>query len=101
VSDVEQKQQIAREAWSIVAITAGLVDRAEIARRYGLSRGRVHQLTSQRHFPHPVHGDGTSHPLVAGHRRRPLPEPSRRRSGDRPALQLTTPLRSALATVAP
>ena len=31
--------------------------------RYGLSRGRVHQLTRQRHFPRPVQGEGTSHPM--------------------------------------
>jgi hypothetical protein len=59
----DDQQEIAHAAWRIVATTGGLVDRAEIARRYGLSRGRVHQLTGQKHFPAPVHGTGTSHPL--------------------------------------
>jgi hypothetical protein len=46
-----------------VLVTAG-DDRRQIARRYdGLSRGRVHQLTRQRHFPRPVQGEHTSHPL--------------------------------------
>lgn len=59
----DEQQEIAHAAWRIVAATGGLVDRAEIARRYDLSRGRVHQLTGQKHFPRPVHGAGTTHPL--------------------------------------
>ena len=63
VTASDDQQKIAHAAWSILAATGGLVDRAEIARRYGLSRGRVHQLTRQRHFPRPVQGEGTSHPM--------------------------------------
>lgn len=62
ISD-DARQQIAREAWTILAATGGLIDRAEIAERYGLSRGRVHQLTGQRHFPRPVYGESTGRPL--------------------------------------
>lgn len=63
VTASDDQQKIAHAAWSILAATGGLVDRAEIARRYGLSRGRVLQLTGQRHFPRPVQGEGTRHPL--------------------------------------
>src|SRR5215216_5034954 len=63
VTGSDDEQQIAHAAWSILAATGGLVDRAEIARRYGLTRGRVHKLTRQRHFPRPVQGEGTSHPM--------------------------------------
>jgi hypothetical protein len=72
------QREIAHAAWHIVAATGGLVDRAEIARRYSLTRGRVHQLTHQRHFPAPVHGAGTSRPLwlavdVEAYRAQPPP----------------------------
>ena len=78
VTDGDDQQEIAHAAWRIVAATGGLVDRAEIARRYNLSRGRVHQLTGQKHFPRPVHGAGTSHPLwlavdVEAYRAQPPP----------------------------
>src|SRR4051794_26936243 len=63
VTASDDQRKIAHAAWSILAAAGGLVDRAEIARRYGLSRGRVHQLTGQRHFPRPVQGEATSHPL--------------------------------------
>jgi predicted DNA-binding transcriptional regulator AlpA len=63
VTASDDQRQIAHAAWSILAATGGLIDRTEIARRYGLSRGRVHQLTRQRHFPRPVQGEATSHPL--------------------------------------
>lgn len=62
VTDSDDQQKIAHAAWSILAATGGLLDRAEIAERYGLTRGRVHQLTRQRHFPRPVKGEGTSRP---------------------------------------
>ena len=67
----------------------GLIDRAEIARRYGLSRGRVLQLTGQRHFPCPVHGEDTSHPMwlaidVERYRSQPAPvgRPPKRPNGN-------------------
>ena len=63
VSASDDQQQIAHAAWSILAATGGVLDRGDIARRYGLSRGRVHQLTGQRHFPRAVQGEGTSHPI--------------------------------------
>src|SRR4051812_25338799 len=63
VTTSDDQRKIAHAAWSIVAATGGVMDRAQIAERYGLSRGRVHQLTNQRHFPRPVQGEGTSHPL--------------------------------------
>ena len=63
VTASDDQQKIAHAAWSILAATGGLVDRAEIARRYRLSRGRVQQLTGQKHFPRPVQGEGTRHPL--------------------------------------
>jgi predicted DNA-binding transcriptional regulator AlpA len=63
VTASDDQRQIAHAAWSILAATGGLIDRTEIARRYGLSRGRVHQLTRQRHFPRPVQGADTNHPL--------------------------------------
>jgi predicted DNA-binding transcriptional regulator AlpA len=59
----DDQQRIAHAAWSIIAATGGLVDRAQIRERLGLSRGRVHQLTGQRHFPRPVYGEGTARPL--------------------------------------
>jgi hypothetical protein len=63
VTASDDQQKIAHAAWSILAATGGLLDRAEIARRYGLSRGRVHTLTQQKHFPCPVQGAEASHPL--------------------------------------
>jgi hypothetical protein len=63
VTASDDQQQIAHAAWSILAATGGVLDRGDIARRFGLSRGRVHQLTGQRHFPRPVQGEGTSHPI--------------------------------------
>jgi predicted DNA-binding transcriptional regulator AlpA len=89
VTASDDQRQIAHAAWSILAATGGLIDRAEIARRYGLSRGRVHQLTRQRHFPRPVQGEGTSHPMwlaidVEHYRAQPPPigRPPKRPSGD-------------------
>jgi predicted DNA-binding transcriptional regulator AlpA len=83
------QRQIAHAAWSILAATGGLIDRAEIARRYGLSRGRVHQLTRQRHFPRPVQGADTNHPLwlaidIEHYRSQPPPvgRPPKRSNGD-------------------
>ena len=91
VTASDDQQKIAHAAWSILAATGGLVDRAEIARRYGLSRGRVHQLTRQRHFPRPVQGEGTSHPMwlaidVEQYRSEPPPvgRPPKRSNGDSP-----------------
>lgn len=74
----DDRQRIAHAAWGILQTTGGLVDRTEIARRYGVTRGRVHQLTRQKHFPPPVHGAGTSHPLwlavdVEAYRAQPPP----------------------------
>jgi hypothetical protein len=63
VTASDDQQKIAHAAWSILAATGGLLDRAEITRRYGLSRGRVSALTRQKHFPCPVQGAGGSHPL--------------------------------------
>jgi hypothetical protein len=63
LTDDDDQQRIAHAAWSIIAATGGLVDRAQIRERLGLSRGRVHQLTGQRHFPRPVYGEGTARPL--------------------------------------
>ena len=89
VTASDDQQKIAHAAWSILAATGGLVDRAEIARRYGLSRGRVHQLTRQRHFPRPVQGEGTSHPMwlaidVEQYRSQPPPvgRPPKRSNGN-------------------
>ena len=89
VTSSDDEQQIAHAAWSILAATGGLVDRAEIARRYGLTRGRVHKLTSQRHFPRPVLGEGTRHPQwlaidVERYRAQPPPvgRPRKRSNGD-------------------
>src|SRR3954447_15906175 len=59
----DEQLRIAHAAWSIIAATGGLVDRTQIRERLGLSRGRVHQLTGQRHFPRPVYGEGTARPL--------------------------------------
>ena len=78
VTDSDDQLEIAHAAWRILATTGGLIGRAAIARRYGLSRGRVHNLTSQRHFPRPVQGADTSHPLwlaidVERYRSRPPP----------------------------
>jgi predicted DNA-binding transcriptional regulator AlpA len=63
VTASDDQQQIAHAAWSILAATGGVLNRAQIAERYGLSRGRVHKLTGQRHFPRPVQGEGTRDPL--------------------------------------
>jgi hypothetical protein len=87
VTDDDDQQKIAHAAWSILAATGGLVDRAEIARRYGLSRGRVQQLTGQRHFPRPVRGAGGRHPLwlaidVERYRSQPAPVGRPRRGAD-------------------
>ena len=78
VTDSDDQLEIARAAWRILAAAGGVMDRAEIARRYRLSRGRVHRLTTQRHFPDPVGELGDRRPLwlaveVERYRSRPPP----------------------------
>lgn len=54
VTAADDELEIAHAAWRILAASGGLIDRADIARRFDLSRGRVYNLTAQRHFPAPV-----------------------------------------------
>jgi hypothetical protein len=54
VTASDDPHEIAHAAWSIVAAMGGILDRRDIAERYRLSRGRVFQLTQQRHFPEPA-----------------------------------------------
>jgi predicted DNA-binding transcriptional regulator AlpA len=54
VTSADDELEIAQAAWRILAASGGLIDRGDIARRFGLSRGRVYNLTTQRHFPAPV-----------------------------------------------
>jgi predicted DNA-binding transcriptional regulator AlpA len=63
VTASDDQHKIAHAAWSILATTGGLLNRVQIAERYGISRGRVHTLTRQKHFPRPVQDADSSHPL--------------------------------------
>ncbi len=46
--------EIAEAAWRILNQTGGLIDRVDIAKRYGLSRQRAFQMTANNIFPKPV-----------------------------------------------
>jgi hypothetical protein len=63
VTASDDQLKIAHAAWSILAATGGLLNRVQIAERYGLSRGRVSALTRQKHFPCAVQDADGSHPL--------------------------------------
>lgn len=54
VTSSDDELDVARAAWRILTASGGLVDRGEIARRYGLTHKRVHRLTTQRNFPAPI-----------------------------------------------
>ena len=51
VNDDSADIEIAEAAWRILAQTGGLLDRGDIARRYGLSRQRTYELTHNKSFP--------------------------------------------------
>jgi hypothetical protein len=51
VSDDAGDVEIAEAAWRILAQTGGLLDRSDIASRYGLTRQRVFELTHNKSFP--------------------------------------------------
>jgi hypothetical protein len=54
VSDGAGDVEIAEAAWRILKHTGGLLDRSAIAQRYGLTRQRTYELTTNKSFPEPV-----------------------------------------------
>jgi predicted DNA-binding transcriptional regulator AlpA len=54
VNDEAGDIEIAEAAWRILKQTGGLLDRTAIAQRYGLTRQRTYELTTNKSFPAPV-----------------------------------------------
>lgn len=88
VTHSEDTLEIAQAAWRILNASGGLVDRSEIARRYRLSKTRVHGLTQQRHFPEPVGTIGRTPVWLAAevqrYRSQPPPVGRPRTRGEQP-----------------
>jgi predicted DNA-binding transcriptional regulator AlpA len=77
VTGSDDQLEVAQAAWRILAASGGLLDRGDIARRYGLSRSRTFDMTGQRHFPAAV-GEIGGRPVwlaAAVDRYRSLPPP--------------------------
>jgi len=54
VNDDASELEIAEAAWRILTQTGGLVDRPAIQKRYGLTRQRTYELTTNKSFPKPA-----------------------------------------------